>query len=165
MRVLTSELLGTATSLQSRMLEGNHVLAEAGEVDSGMHRVFSKDRVHLLSMIRQDETDQLMQITGGLLPEDLAFTPEATEIKLYRAGVRKGLPTLERRARDEGSSLEQVVVEEEARQKQVTSALTLLKYDTEASRQRVESLLVKDHRTLDAMYLRLLRRHQRRNRK
>lgn len=157
MRVLTSELLGDALSLESRMAPGNHKLADLGEVDAAMQEVFTKDQQYVLERISGVEAACVMRITQGVLPEDLDFTPTATEVKMFRSGVRKDLTLLEREAKANGVSLEAQVVIEEVGVLHLREEIRRTRVLANSIREMVTGFTKKDHRMLDAAYIRLQR--------
>lgn len=163
MLIQDSDLLGNNIALQSRMVARNHVLVGCGHAGSEAHyhrslnQMFIADRTFLLGYIRRLESEQVMMYTGGLLPEDLDFTPEATEVKLYRSGVTQGLPCLERKVAEQGITLEEAAQKVERHHQVLQEMLRRLKFDAEATVQTVESLNADEHRKLDAIYLRLKR--------
>lgn len=163
MLIQDSDLLGNNVMLQSRMVPKNHVLVACGNSDSeaqytrALTQVFIDDRTFLLGYIRRLEGEQVMRLTDGVLPEDLGFSPEATEVKLYRSGVTQGLPCLERKVAEQSITLEAAVEQQERHQQVLQEMLRRLKFDAEATVQTVEGLTVEQHHQLDAVYLRLKR--------
>ena len=153
MIVQKSELLGDCVGLQSRMLPGNHALGSPIDLKDAELRVFLKDRAWLLSHLKRLESEAVMRYTNGLLPEDLAFTPQATEVRMYRSGVKTNLPMMEKQAAECGLSLEAAVLMEEAAAAQLQEEIRRIRLIAESTTAFIQALTVEQHRKLDATFL------------
>lgn len=162
MRINENALLEDQVSIQSCIL-GTTVLVPKWQKSEGVATVFAQEKVAVKQLALAAVLEVKLTITGGTAPWDLGFTPEATELKIYRSGVKSDAPLIRLKARAERDGVDLEVAAASLENEHTALHKQLASYDRRAEELicKIDSLLPISHRSLEYLWLRVVRHKHR----